>query len=75
LLVQDRTMKITASFMIALAIGAISRRARIPSLAPQGIVGALLIVAMTARYVLTDKCLVAQTSLKVSPIGEPLQCA
>jgi XapX domain-containing protein len=62
-------MKIAAAFIIALAIGAISRWARIPSLAPQAIVGALLIVAMTAGYALTDRYLVAQASSKVSSIS------
>ena len=59
-------MKIAAAFMIALAIGAISRWMRIPSLAPQAIVGSLLIVAITAGYVAHDRCLVARSSLKVS---------
>jgi XapX domain-containing protein len=62
-------MKIAAAFIIALATGAISRWARIPSLAPQAIVGSFLIVAMTAGCALTDRCLVAQASLKVSSIS------
>jgi XapX domain-containing protein len=67
-------MKIAAAFIIALAIGAISRWARIPSLAPQAIVGALLIVAMTAGYALTDRYLVAQASSKVSSISVSRPC-
>ena len=56
-------MKIVAAFVVALAIGAISRGPASPSLAPQAIVGSLLIVAMTAGYVLTDRYLATQASL------------
>jgi len=62
-------MKIAAAFIIALAIGAISRWARIPSLAPQAIVGSLLIVAMTTGYVLADRYLAAQSSSNAKSIS------
>ena len=55
-------MKIVIAFLIAIGIGAASRWARIPSLAPQAIVGALLIVAMTAGYAVTDQCLAARAT-------------
>jgi XapX domain-containing protein len=63
-------MKIVIAFLIAIGIGAASRWARIPSLAPQAIVGALLIVAMTAGYTVTDRCLAA-TPVSVGPRGAP----
>jgi XapX domain-containing protein len=50
-------MKIVAAFVMATAIGAFSRWARIPSLAPRAIVGALLIVAMNCGYVAMDRWL------------------
>jgi XapX domain-containing protein len=54
-------MKIVAAFFLALSIGAGSRWARIPSLAPQAVVGALLVVAMSIGYVLADRYLVKES--------------
>lgn len=62
-------MKIAIAFIIAIGIGVISRWARIPSLAPQAIVGALLIVAMTAGYTAADQCLAARASIRATPIS------
>jgi XapX domain-containing protein len=62
-------MKILLAFLVAAAIGACSRWAHIPSLAPQALVGSLLIVAMTSGYVVTDHLLSKQAvvSTKVAP--------
>jgi XapX domain-containing protein len=47
-------MKIIVGFLLAFVIGAVCRFARIPSPAPNAIVGALLVVSMSTGYVLTD---------------------
>src|ERR1700733_12089007 len=44
-------MRILIAFIVAFAIGAASRCTGVPSLAPQAIIGALLIVAMSTGYV------------------------
>ena len=50
-------MKILIAFVVAFGIGAGSRWTGVPSLAPQAIVGALLIVAMSTGYVSADHLL------------------
>jgi XapX domain-containing protein len=50
-------MKILIAFIVAFGIGAGSRWTGVPSLAPQAIVGALLIVAMSTGYVSADRLL------------------
>ena len=50
-------MRILIAFIVAFGIGAASRWTGVPSLAPQAIVGALLIVAMSAGYVSADRLL------------------
>src|SRR5271156_5904897 len=50
-------MRILIAFIVAFAIGAASRWTGVPSLAPQAIVGALLIVAMSTGYVSADRLL------------------
>jgi XapX domain-containing protein len=50
-------MRIFLGFVVALAIGAMCRLVRIPSPAPNAILGSLLVVAMSVGYVLTDKLL------------------
>jgi XapX domain-containing protein len=50
-------MKILIAFIVAFGIGAGSRWTGVPSLAPQAIVGALLIVAMSTGYVSADRFL------------------
>jgi XapX domain-containing protein len=50
-------MKIVIAFLVAFCIGAASRWTGVPSLAPQAIVGALLIVAMSTGYVSADQFL------------------
>ena len=50
-------MKILIAFIVAFVIGAASRWTGVPSLAPQAIIGALLIVAMSTGYVAVDHLL------------------
>jgi len=50
-------MRILIAFIVAFVIGAASRWTGIPSLAPQAIIGALLIVAMSTGYVSADRLL------------------
>jgi XapX domain-containing protein len=50
-------MKILIAFIVTFCIGAASRWTGVPSLAPQAIVGALLIVAMSTGYVSADRLL------------------
>lgn len=50
-------MRLILGFLLAFAIGAVCRLARIPSPAPQAIVGALLVASMSAGYVLTERWL------------------
>jgi XapX domain-containing protein len=50
-------MRILIAFIVAFGIGAGSRWTGVPSLAPQAIVGALLIVAMSTGYVSADRLL------------------
>jgi XapX domain-containing protein len=47
-------MRILIAFIVAFGIGAGSRWTGVPSLAPQAIIGAFLIVAMSAGYVSAD---------------------
>ncbi len=48
-------MKIAIGLVLAFAIGVICRLAGIPVPAPPAIVGALLVVAMTAGYLITGR--------------------
>jgi XapX domain-containing protein len=50
-------MKLLLGFLLAFTIGAVCRLARIPSPAPQAIVGALLVASMSTGYVLTERWL------------------
>ena len=50
-------MRILIAFIVASGIGAGSRWADVPSPAPKAIVGALLIVAMSAGWVFADRFL------------------
>jgi XapX domain-containing protein len=55
-------MRILIAFIVAFAIGAASRWTGVPSLAPQAIIGALLIVAMSTGYVSADRLLKRNSS-------------
>lgn len=48
-------MKIALGLLLAFAIGVICRLGGIPSPAPPALIGALLVLAMTIGYVLTDR--------------------
>ena len=48
-------MKIALGFLLAVAIGIACRVAGLPLPAPPVLIGALLVVAMTTGYVLTDR--------------------
>jgi XapX domain-containing protein len=54
---RDVQMKIALGFLLALAIGAGCRWLGIPSPSPPLLLGALLVVAMTVGYSLTDHLL------------------
>jgi XapX domain-containing protein len=55
-------MRILIAFAVAFGIGAASRWTGVPSLAPQAIVGALLVVAMSTGYVSADQLLKRNSS-------------
>ncbi|MBB5326672.1 XapX domain-containing protein [Tunturiibacter gelidoferens] len=59
-------MRILIAFIVAFAIGAASRWTGVPSLAPQAIIGALLIVAMSTGYVSADRLLKHNSSPSVA---------
>lgn len=59
-------MRILIAFIVAFVIGAASRWTGVPSLAPQAIVGALLIVAMSTGYVSADHLLKRNPSPSVT---------
>lgn len=48
-------MKIAIGFVLALSIGVVCRLAGLPLPAPPVLIGALLVVAMSAGYALTDR--------------------
>jgi len=48
-------MKVMLGFVLALAIGAGARLVSIPAPAPPALIGALLVVAMTVGYLVTDR--------------------
>jgi XapX domain-containing protein len=48
---EEEKMRIQIAFIAAFDIGAASRWTEVPSLAPQAITGALLIVAISTGYI------------------------
>lgn len=50
-------MRIILGFVVAFAVGVMCRLVRIPSPAPNAVLGSLLAVAMSVGYVLTDRWL------------------
>jgi XapX domain-containing protein len=50
-------MKIILGFVLALAIGVLCRLARIPSPAPNALLGSFLVVAMSLGYIAADRAL------------------
>jgi len=59
-------MRIIIAFIVAFGIGAGSRWTGVPSLAPQAIIGALLIVAMSTGYVSADRILKRTSSPSIA---------
>jgi XapX domain-containing protein len=66
-------MRILIAFIVAFGIGAGSRWANVPSPAPQAIVGALLIVAMSAGWVSADHFLPHKQAATVS-VRQRMDC-
>jgi XapX domain-containing protein len=56
-------MRLILGFLLAFVIGVVCRVARIPSPAPQAIVGALLVASMSTGYVLTERWLGRTTKI------------
>ena len=50
-------MRLILGFVLAFAIGAACRAARIPSPAPNALVGSLLVVAMSVGYIAAERAL------------------
>jgi XapX domain-containing protein len=50
-------MRLILGFALSFAIGAVCRLARIPSPAPNALVGSLLVVAMSVGYIGADRAL------------------
>ena len=60
-------MKVALGFLLALAIGVDCRLAGIPLPAPPMLIGALLVLAMTLGYAVTDR-FAAQSETKSEPL-------
>jgi XapX domain-containing protein len=60
-------MKVALGFLLAIAIGVACRLAGIPLPAPPVLIGALLVLAMTLGYVLTDR-FAAHREAKLKPL-------
>jgi XapX domain-containing protein len=50
-------MRLSLGFILAFAIGAVCRLARIPSPAPNALLGSLLVVAMSVGYMAAERAL------------------
>jgi XapX domain-containing protein len=53
-------MKLILGFVLAFAIGAVCRMAKIPSPAPNALLGSLLVVAMSTGYIVAEQALARQ---------------
>jgi XapX domain-containing protein len=58
-------MRLILGFVLAFAIGAVCRLARIPSPAPNALLGSLLVVAMSVGYIVAERALAR--SINFSP--------
>jgi len=63
-------MRILIAFVLSFSIGAASRWTGVPSLAPQAIVGALLIVAMSTGWLTVDRVLAKKQPAAVALVGK-----
>jgi XapX domain-containing protein len=64
-------MKIALGLLLALAIGVACRLASIPLPAPPVLIGALLVLAMTLGYVVTDRFATPHKASSKAPCGGP----
>jgi XapX domain-containing protein len=65
-------MKLILGFALAFTIGAVCRLARIPSPAPNALLGSLLVVAMSVGYIAAGRALVRPHGVQSSIKGEKL---
>ena len=65
------TYKTWLGFALAFAIGAVCRAMGIPLPAPPVLIGALLVVAMTIGYVMTDRYAAQRLASQRSNCGGP----
>ena len=63
-------MRILIAFVLSFSIGAASRWTGVPSLAPQAIVGALLIVAMSTGWLTVDRVMAKKQPAAVALVGK-----
>lgn len=64
-------MKIVAGLALGLAIGALARWLEIPAPSPPRLEGALLVVAMTLGYALTDRYVATHPARHAASCGGP----
>jgi len=62
-------MRIAASMILGILIGAGCRWFEIPVPAPPRIIGALLVVAMTIGYLATDKMIATKSAAKATELS------
>ena len=65
-------MKLILGFTLAFTIGAVCRLARIPSPAPNALLGSLLVVAMSVGYIAAGRALARPHAVQSSIHGEKL---
>lgn len=63
--------KLLAGLLLGFAIGLGCRALAVPVPAPQALVGALLVVAMTSGYLLADRYLARQPARRADDCGGP----
>ncbi len=63
--------KTIIGFVLAFGIGVVCRALEIPLPAPPVLIGALLVVAMTSGYILTDRFATRREATQLSRCGGP----
>ncbi len=63
-------MRLLIAFVLSFSIGAASRWTGVPSMAPQAIVGGLLIVAMSTGWVTVDRVMAKKQPAGVALVGK-----
>ena len=66
-----RCLKVVSGLALGMAIGAVCNVLGIPSPAPPALPGALLVVAMTAGYLLADRFMAAREASQREMCGGP----